>query len=246
VSFFDDSTDFEKINGVWCQKSLGTNEFEQAYLDIRKKEGRLHDDDTVMKMPFIAGSTEWKIRANSAKQLIKRLRKENCKSLIEIGCGNGWLSNYIQKELNIDVCGIDIARFELEQAARISQGRSVFVRADIFSLRDMTADVVLLASCTQYFPDLKKLIEHLVTIGTVHIIDSPFYEKGEAEAARRRSSTYFDSKGAPAMKSHYFHHEADSLHEFDPVFLHRPTPFNRILNASPFPWIRIAGNRHDR
>ncbi|HZY81732.1 MAG TPA: methyltransferase domain-containing protein [Cyclobacteriaceae bacterium] len=236
MNFFERDPHFEKVNGVYCQKNFSKKEFEKAYVDIRTKEGRMYDDETVKKLPFVPGSKEWGIRANSAKKLIKQLRKENCRSLIEIGCGNGWLSNYIQKELNIDVCGIDIERKELEQAARINI-RAAFAYADIFSMENLEADVVLLASCIQYFENVNKLLEKLKRIGTIHIIDSPFYKQGEAAAARQRSLSYFESKNAYAMKNFYFHHEINALDQFNPVFLHRPNRFLKI--GSPFPWIRI-------
>jgi len=241
MNFFEGNPGFEKINGVYCQKYFNKKEFEEAYVDIRTKEGRMYDDEIVKELPFVPGSREWRIRANSAKKLVKQLRKENCRSLIEIGCGNGWLTNYIQKELNIEVCGIDIEKIELGQATRCAKGNAVFAYADIFSLKGLKADVVLLASCVQYFQNIFELLQHLKHIGTIHIIDSPFYKKGETQKARERSHAYFLSKDAVGMNNFYFHHELDALEIFDPIFLYRPGPFDKIFNASsPFPWIRIA------
>lgn len=237
MNFFEGNPDFEKVNGVFCQKNFSKKEFEEAYVDIRTKEGRMYDDATVAKLPFVTYSKEWSIRAASAGKLVKQLRKENCKSLIEVGCGNGWLANYIQRELDIEACGIDVEKLELEQAARVGKNKIAYAYADIFSLKGMKADVVLLASCIQYFQDLPDLIAKLRKVGTIHIIDSPFYEEKEVAAARQRSSTYFDSKLAWGMKHFYFHHTIDSLMSYNPTFLHRP---NRLLKiGSPFPWIRI-------
>ncbi|HEX8060315.1 MAG TPA: methyltransferase domain-containing protein [Cyclobacteriaceae bacterium] len=223
-------SNFTLDGGVYCQKNFNTGEFEQEYFSIRGKEGRILDDDTVKQLPFI-DHPEWKIRARSAKKLVKQLKKENCRSFIEIGCGNGWLTNYIQRELNIPAIGIDVGRVELKQAARISNGKATFVYGDVFSL-DLNADATILAACIQYFPDPCKVIERLN--GIIHIIDSPFYQANEIAAARQRSKDYFKSKGAN-MDRFYFHHEFIKGAEV----LYRPNRFKTFLGGSPFPWLRI-------
>ena len=231
-------SNFVLEDGVYCQSGFSTGEFEKEYFDIRSKEGRVYDDETVKKLPFIE-HPEWRIRATSAKKLVGQLRKEKCTSFIEIGCGNGWLTNYIQSHLNITAYGIDVGKHELQQASRVSSGGATFFYGDIFSeaFNDLKADVIILAACIQYFPDPKRLIDILTKKGTVHIIDSPIYKPGTSINARERSKKYFDSKDASAMEQFYFHHEETTLPGAE--FLYQPNRLKILLGGSPFPWIRI-------
>ena len=213
---------------------MNFQEFEKEYLSIRAKEGRLYEDDVVKKLPFI-DDNEWRIRARSAKKLLDQLRKENCRSFTEIGCGNGWLTNYLQRGLNANAVGIDINKTELDQATRLSGGAK-FLYGDILSddLKKYRSGTIIFAASIQYFPDLKKIIDSLS--GTIHIIDSPFYEN--AQEARKRSGIYFESKNS-GMKTFYFHREFKELEEYEHEFLYRPSRVKRIFGNSPFPWIRI-------
>ena len=217
---------------------MNSSEFENEYLSLRSKEGRLHDDETVRQLPFV-DDPEWKIRANSAQKLLRHLKRENVRSFIEVGCGNGWLTNYLQRELNVAATGIDVNRTELEQATRISGGRAKFIYGDIFSdvFNGIEADVIILAASVQYFPDPERLIDRLRSKGTIHILDSPIYDVGAAAAAKERSKKYFDSKDAPGMARFYFHHEIDKFGGAE--FLYKPNKISKFFGGSPFPWIRI-------
>jgi len=174
-------------------------------------------------------------QAVAAKKLTKQLRKEKCRSFIEIGCGNGWLTNYLRSELNVPAIGIDIVKAELKQAVRISEGKVTFVYGYVFSL-DLRADALILASCIQYFPDPDRLLKRLE--GTIHIIDSPFYEATTVASARERSQNYFISKNAEGMARFYFHHQPIKGAES----LYRPNRFKTLPGGSPFPWFRIRKN----
>jgi SAM-dependent methyltransferase len=224
-------SDFILENGVYCQKHFDANAFEKEYISVRTKEGRIVDDETAKCLPFV-DDPEWKVRAASAQKLLQQLKKENCKSFLEIGCGNGWLTNYLQREMDVPAFGIDINKTELTQAARLSKG-ATFIYGDIFSLNDLYADTIIIAACIQYFPDPDKLIDRLN--GTIHIVDSPFYKSEDVAAARERSRKYFASKDASGMEQFYFHHSLLKNAEF----LYKPDRIKILLGGSPFPWIRI-------
>ena len=77
---------------------------------------------------------------------------------MELGCGNGWLTHHLAMIKNSYVVGVDINRFELEQAARVFNNFNnhkffyADVFADYFKLGDF--DIILLAGSIQYFKDL--------------------------------------------------------------------------------------------
>src|SRR5262245_39593335 len=108
-------------NGVFYQNDLPThNNFEQLYLSLRTKESRLSPDDVVRQLPEISPSEklrhEWEIRNTSAKKLISYLKKSPTKKkILEVGCGNGWLSNKLALEVPAEVLGMDVNEVELLQ-----------------------------------------------------------------------------------------------------------------------------------
>lgn len=248
--FFAESTHFALKNGVYRQKGFSYDEFENEYTTIRTKEKRMYDDEFVRRLPIVPKThplfEEWKLRGYTKTNFAAYLKVNNCTSIIEVGCGNGWLTNLIQSYIGIPACGIDVGAKELEQAARISGGKSVFVYGDIFSesFDGLTADAIVLSACIQYFPDVRKLLRRLRKMGTVYIIDSPIYKPGKSPAAKQRSAAYFRSMGSPGMEKFYHHHERPALDEFKPEYLYDPSKgiwwfLNLLFKGSPFPWIKI-------
>jgi SAM-dependent methyltransferase len=249
--YFSGNKNFVFANGIYQQVGFGRDEFEKEYTDVRTREGRMYDDNVARYLPEIPADhvlyNEWKVRAYSARHFVSYLKFVRCKSIVEIGCGNGWLTTYIQDKMKIPACGIDVGKAELHQAARISRGKSVFVHGDVFSeaLDGLRADVVLLASCVQYFSDLRSLIGRLKEIGSIHIIDSPVYDDGASAEAKARSAAYFHSMGSPGMEKFYYHHEKKDFRAFNAEFMYDPSGLfgrltRRLTNSSPFPWIRIG------
>jgi len=173
------------------------------YLRVREKEGRLYPDEIAARLPSIPGdhplADEWRARSASASRLVRHLSRESKPlSILDLGCGNGWLSNLLHKSGH-HVIGVDRNRRELKQAARLFGPRSglSFLEADIF-LAPFAAgyfDVVLLSSVIQYFFDLpallRELSRYLKPRGEIHIMDSPLYSEAELEEAVRRSEQYY-------------------------------------------------------
>lgn len=225
------------------------------YLKVREKEGRLYADDVVAKLPFFAKnhvlSNEWNARFKSAKRLRTYLsQKESSLKILDLGCGNGWLSNFLAQ--GHSVIGIDQNTFELKQAARVfaKNKKLSFLEADIFSAPFLkeSFDIILLASAVQYFPDLTNLLQtlfhYLKPNGEIHILDSAFYAQAEIQQAIRRSEAYYASLGFAEMSQYYFHHKISDLQKFSPKWLYKPSllRFKKIFGMidSPFPWVVIT------
>lgn len=229
------------------------------YLSVRAKEGRLYTDEVAARLPSISPAhplaREWQARADSCLRLKHYLaRTGRHLTILELGCGNGWLSGQLASLPNAQVWGLDLDSPELAQAARLfSTSNLGFLAADIFSapFPRPAFDVIVLASVIQYFPDLAALLHAMQPLlnpgGEIHLLDSPLYEPGELPAARQRTRTYYTALGFPGMAEFYFHHAFPDLQGYALHWLYRPRQLHIRLArglgkvVSPFPWVCLRG-----
>jgi SAM-dependent methyltransferase len=250
-------------NHLYVQIGLNSIPFQEDYINIRAAENRIYSQDQLKALPEVAKNNphlqEWKIRRKTTKNLLNYLYpKKDITSILEIGCGNGWLSNRMAASTDCTVVGLDVNLVELKQAAKAFEAsqRVHFVYGniadDIFARNSF--DVVILAAAIQYFNNLPDLFSHIFPLlrggGEIHILDSPFYRNDQLPEARRRSSQYFASIGHWEMEKHYFHHSMDALKEFNPKVIYDPGEIKRrilrkwfVTDLSPFPWIRIPDHK---
>jgi ubiquinone/menaquinone biosynthesis C-methylase UbiE len=210
------------------------NKFESLYMSLRQKEGRVYSDNEVARLPNIAPDhllyKEWEIRKRSANRLKTHLgRKNKALQVLEIACGNGWLSAQLAELPDSTITGIDINTREIEQAMRVFHKikNLKFIHGDIQILESTVNmyDAIILAASIQYFPSVPRLIHALLPLlqigGEIHILDSPFYEHDQIGDAKTRSNEYYRNAGFPEMSQYYFHH-------------------NRLpSHRNPFPWYCI-------
>ncbi len=224
------------------------------YLRVRRKEGRLYSDDMVANLPSVPASDplnkEWRARSASLNRLKEYLRGlHRPLKVLEVGCGNGWLSRHLSELGGVRVCGLDRNHLELSQGARLfGRNNLTFLHADICWAPFHTGafDMIVLASSLQYFPDLNALILGLRDLldgnGQIHILDTPLYDPAEVQDARERTLRYYSHLGFPEMARHYHHHTYEELEKYSPRWLYRPHSFDarmdRVLGrpSSPFPW----------
>ena len=244
----------KSINGVFTLTPIADS-FEQAYIAVREKEKRVLSDQTVNSLPIVPRDhphfDEWKLRQASTNSVLAYLNKRTFKTVLDIGCGNGWFTNQLTS-VSSEVLGLDMNQLELEQAKRVfGSDRVHFCYGDIFTSNLLKGhfDLITLNACIQYFPDAEKLtnrlLELLSTSGEIHLIDSPFYETNEVDSAQKRTENYYADLGFPEMASHYFHHSWKSLRPFKYELKHNPKSLINKLgkklgaHSSPFPWIII-------
>jgi SAM-dependent methyltransferase len=230
--------------------------FEALYIAVRKKEGRLYTIDQIRKLPFADKadplSGEWEMRADTAKRFVKYLHEEKrFLTILEIGCGNGWFSNYIVKNTkDIHVTGQDINQLELKLAGvAFRDPRLTWNGDDLFSIQHKF-DLAVLNSSVHYFPDLKKVTDHLCSLltenGEIHILDSPFYQNAaDKKAAHERTKAYYGKLGHPELAEFYSPHLFSDLDPFHYQLMYDPKSSSKLLQKlsrkkrSPFPWICI-------
>ncbi len=200
---------------------------ENAYLQVRDKEGRILSDEEVINLPYLDSNhplkSEWKLRERSYLRLIGQLKSlPSSLHILDVGCGNGWFTGLLSKEFpKTTIYGIDLNEPELEQANRLfGSDRVHFLYLDLLQdnyFRSESIDVILFNASIQYFPVLKVILEKSIRLlksnGYIWVNDSPFY-KNEADQkfAKIRSQEYYSGMGCPEMSEYYYHHlESDLL-----------------------------------
>lgn len=244
------------VNGVYLIDPPSA--FEEHYAKARSIEDRILTDEQVRSLPktkVLWNDSEWRIRTKSAERLSNELKLQGpTLRILEVGCGNGWLSSYLQKHGHT-VLGIDPFTLELEQAARVFEGGPTFARMNLFNttLRPNYFDAVVFAASIQYFRDpvstLKRALDLLCKNGRVHVMDTVLYANSvQAAEAKERSRWYYKSMGVPEMGTNYFAHTFKDLEAIGPpTVLHRPSKLDRIKNrvlgekASPFTHLVLRG-----
>ncbi len=232
----------------------GTLNIDQSYFRLRKRKGNIYTDEEVAALPFIQTShphsKDWTPRKHSQKALLSYIKnKRTFASILEVGCGNGWLSSRIAKAIDADVTGLDINLHELEQAKRVFKKipNLSFIHSSLEddNLKNEKFDLILFAASIQYFPSLKQIIDiavqHLTLQGEVHIMDSPFYQQHEIALAKvhdkaRRLNQTVDQQ---------YYHTLTELENFQYKILHHPNSWKNKLSIkkNPFYWIVIK-NRY--
>jgi ubiquinone/menaquinone biosynthesis C-methylase UbiE len=228
--------------------------FVRYYVAAREKEKRIYTDDQLRQLPEVAADNpyygEWQVRKRSARMLVKALEAPRKPlSVLEIGCGNGWLSRQVALIPGICVAGLDVNALELQQAQRVFQQQQnlAFVAGDIRTgmLLGQQFDRIIFAAAIQYFPSLHEILtvalDHLREQGEIHILDSFFYEKRDLADARKRTQQYYHGLGVPEMSAYYFHHAREDLLPYHHQIINRGTWLEKLIpgRRKVFPWVKI-------
>jgi SAM-dependent methyltransferase len=249
-----------RVDGVHrLSDTKAYEEQQRLYMAVRRSEGRVYDDDVVARLPAIERGhpqeEEWGMRTTSLSRLVNYLgNRVGQSTILDVGCGNGWMSASMARVLDCAVVGLDVNLDELLQAARVfsDQDRLAFAFGDI--LRDPIPEgafsAIVLAAAVQYFEDLPGLLRTLRALladgGEIHILDSPFYDHDSVQGARERSATYYRDLGYPEMATYYHHQTLDELGAFNPHCMFDPRSLagrikRRVPSTAetPFPWFVI-------
>jgi SAM-dependent methyltransferase len=146
----------------------------------------LYSDREVAQLPYLRSThprcREWIGRIASTDRLVRYLSAhKKAAGILEIGCGNGWLSHRLSAVPGCRVIGLDPNLGELRQAARVfrKQRNLKFIYGEFYSdvLQDLSFDIIVIAATAQHFPSLPQLIRDAITYlrphGELHLPDSP-------------------------------------------------------------------------
>ena len=209
---------------------LNRQEDDQAALSPeRDLYVRGYSDEEVALLPEVPEghpqSAFWHHRKASCRRLVGYLALKNkTLSILEVGCGNGWLSFQLSSIPGNRVLGLDRDLHVLRQAARVfrQQPNLKFMCGDFYSdiMAGLTFDTIIFSASIQYFPSLNEILSasllRLKEKGEIHILDTP---------VRRRDLSIFKYRLM-----------------FNPRSLG-----NRLLGKSrQMPWIRVTNYRLNR
>ncbi|MCU0361345.1 MAG: class I SAM-dependent methyltransferase [Bacteroidia bacterium] len=229
--------------------------FSDLYEALREKEGRVYSDEELKNLPEISKQhphfREWQMRKKSALALCLFLKeKEAPLNILEIGCGNGWLSHLLSQLPNSKVLGCDPGTTEILQANRVFSSvpnlkfQCLAFSADAFS--EFKFDTIVFAASIQYFESFSNVVDTALKLlksgGEIHIIDTPFYTDSDVKRSEENSERHFKQLGFPAMKTFYFRHTLKELRLFNHKFLYHPRKLLLQLHLQnrPFPWVCIS------
>lgn len=221
---------------------------------MRQQEGRLYTDEELLNLPTLSSShphyKEWMVRKRSALKLTRHLSTKKAPHILEIGCGNGWLSHHLATIACSTVIGLDVNFSEVQQAARVFQHVPNLhfmygdIRNQLFGERKF--DVIVFAASIQYFESIESVVDTTLRLlkddGEIHIVDSPFYAESSIPAAQQRTQVYYEQAGAPLMTQYYFHHSLCSLKGYNVDVLFDPAKWRYQFfgTKNPLYWIKIT------
>lgn len=224
--------------------------FEELYSAVRTYENKVYTDAQLALLPDVdINSKEWEVRRHSSNRLLAYLgKKRRFLKILEVGCGNGWLSAKMAALPKTYVVGLDLNMAEIRQAMRVFNKPNLDFTYDAFNENTFDKerfDVIVFAATLQYFPSVVSVLmlaERLLNRGgEIHIIDTPFYDADAAIIAAERCRSYYKDMGIPEMADHYFHHSISEFWGFNYKKLFDPTGLlNRLFKKDPFYWISIA------
>jgi 2-polyprenyl-3-methyl-5-hydroxy-6-metoxy-1,4-benzoquinol methylase len=224
-------------------------DFEELYTAVRQQENKTYTDAQLQSLPdFSIHSHEWEIRKQSSGRLLNYLgKKRKFLRILEVGCGNGWLSSKMAALPQTHVTGLDINHAEITQANRVFKSNNLEFIYDTFNdntFDNERFDIIVFAAALQYFPSVVSVLRQAERLlnrgGEIHIIDTPFYDPDDAAVAATRCRDYYRDMGIPEMADHYFHHAVSEFWGFNYRVLFNPTSvFNRLFKKGPFYWIAI-------
>jgi ubiquinone/menaquinone biosynthesis C-methylase UbiE len=248
-TFFLKIKKLEKKNDVYYHSRPDLS-LSDSYLVVREKENRMLEDEVVKTLPNMSKQSpycaEWNKRKDTLQRFEKYLKNKNTERIVEIGCGNGWFTNFLSNHCK-EAIGQDINCTELEQASRIfKKSNLAFVySSDIVSLlQDQKVDLIIFNASIQYFEKVEMLLAQLKKSlhkqGEIHVLDSFIYKnKNDAMAAKERSGNYYKEIGVREMSDKYFHHTIEQFDGFE--IKYQPSAFflKKVIqpHASPFSWL---------
>ena len=106
-------------------------------------------------------------------RIIAELIEKNSR-VLDVGCGDGELMNFILKNISNDIRGIEISKTNVQKC--ISKGLTVIegdAEKDLFQFPDSSFEFVILSQTLQAFLNPEKVLDELLRVGKKAIVTIP-------------------------------------------------------------------------
>jgi SAM-dependent methyltransferase len=191
-----DGTVYQRRAGIWRfllpEDAAQLQEFSADYLTVRRAEGWGADQaEYYRSLPQVANDHPqhaiWQIRAQNFERLIALIGSSASLKVLDIGAGNGWLSNQLATRGHI-VAALDILDDQLDGLGAKANYNSHFdayqANFDRLPFEADQFDWVIFNAAAHYTSDLHKTLLEAQRVlkerGQLAIMDSPFYSNANS------------------------------------------------------------------
>lgn len=196
----DSGTNYAKVDGVWHliapERMELFNTFIHEYETVRQAEGRSDSAETYAQLPYAQPNHPlaemWRQRTISFEAFLEivLIPKEKTKkqlSIIDLGAGNGWMSNRLAERghcvaaVDLTINGFDGLGVHQHYGQDIVSIQAEFdhlpLASDQFDLAVFNASLHYSAD---YGTTLNEALRLLNRAGTLAVIDTPVYQKEQS------------------------------------------------------------------
>lgn len=208
-----------KKQPVLVKEDVASSKTEQHYAidQWRKKDNRIWSDEEVREFPhtffYNLHQKEWEIKTQMAKAIQNYLFHEakSVYSILDVGCGCGWLGNILSNFTKGSILGLDQDAGQIEQATRIFAKENLAFRTGDFyqtRLRKNSFDYIILIDAHQWLGSVEEITARATSLltpgGELHILSSSLPAKRTIPKQQEAFTQYCADKLMPSVPQ-YFH-----------------------------------------
>jgi SAM-dependent methyltransferase len=170
-------------------------------------------DETSKK--YVAKSTKW-ITSRFIDNIIEEIDGIGPESILDVGCGTGYVSGKIERSTGIEVLGCDISRDRLSIAKKNVRGGLLMADATRLPFEDSSFDLVVASEILEHLSDPVSSIEEIGRVSKRYVMvtvpNEPFFRMANffrGKNLRRFGNPHdhihhFNEKSLGALLSEHF------------------------------------------
>lgn len=136
----------------------------------------LSQDETSRK--YVARSTRW-ITGRFIHNVIKKIGDIGPGSILDVGCGTGYVTGKIEGALGVEVLGVDISKNRLSMAQRNMKGGLLIADATRLPFKNSCFDLVIATEILEHLDDPVSAIDEFKRVSRRDVIvtvpNEPFF-----------------------------------------------------------------------
>jgi len=170
-----------------------------------KEDRSLYQDETSKK--YVARSTRW-VTGRFIDNIINYIKYIQPESILDVGCGTGYVSEKIERSTGVAIVGCDINRIRLSVSEKRVAGGVMVADATRLPFKDSSFDLVIASEILEHLNNPVSAIEEIKRVSRRNVVvtvpNEPFFRM--ANFFRGKNMVRF---GDP--QDHIHHFNKDSL-----------------------------------